>query len=48
MPKAMPNTLRTSTASRFYKGFASKLAKHHEEKEEHYKSIYGESEMKEN
>lgn len=38
---AVMNPLKSSNASRFYKGYAEKLAKKHEEKDQHYKSIYG-------
>ena len=40
--KAFINTVKQTNASRFYKGYAKKLAQHQEEKVEHYKSIYGE------
>ena len=42
----MPATVKVTNANRFYKGYAGKLAKHHEEKEEHFKSIYGNEEIK--
>jgi hypothetical protein len=39
--KAIINTVKQTNASRFYKGYAKKLAEHHQDKVQHYKSIYG-------
>lgn len=44
---AVMTPLKSSNASRFYKGYAEKLAKKHEEKDQHYKTIYGSDTFKE-
>jgi hypothetical protein len=39
--KAMPSTLKTPNATKFYKGYQKKLVEHQEENKEHFRSIYG-------
>eukprot|EP00347_Sterkiella_histriomuscorum_P022508 403338226 len=46
--KAMPATIKTSNANRFYKGYQKKLAEHKQEKVEHFESIYGQPTTEEN
>ena len=41
--KAIVNTLKQPNASRFFKGYAQKMAKNQEENRDYYKSLYGES-----
>jgi hypothetical protein len=41
--KAIINTLKQPNVSRFYKGYVERLAKHREENQDHYKSLYGET-----